>query len=79
MSEHFFTFQGQAMPGGDRLVAVNGVEGGDRIKSVVSVTSPGGDFTSSFAPFVPTGNLIVQDSSDQSGRTFLLIVERDDD
>lgn len=78
MSEHFFTFQGQAMPGGDRLVTVPGVVGGDRIMQVIAVSGGAGDFTSNFQPYAPGGSLIIQDSSDLSAYTFLLRVQRAD-
>lgn len=78
MSEHFFTFQGQAMPGGDRLVAVSGVEAGDRILQVVAVAGGVGSFTGNFLQYAPGGGVIVQDSSDLSAYTFLLRVQRAD-
>lgn len=78
MSEHFFTFQGQNMPGGDRLVAVPGVLSGDRILDVVAVAGGVGTFTGSFLPYAPGAGVIVQDSVDLSAYTFLLRVQRAD-
>lgn len=76
MSEHFYTFQGEA--GTTRLVTVSGVVGGDRILQVIAVSGGAGDFTSHFQPYAPGGSLIVQDNSDLSAYTFLLRVQRAD-
>ena len=78
MSEHFFTFQGQNMPGGDRLVTVSGVVAGDKIIQVLAVSGGVGDFTGNFMPYAPNGSVIVQDSTDLDAYTFLLRVQRAD-
>lgn len=76
MSEHFFTFQGQAMPGGNRLISVPGLLPGDRVLQVVAVTGGIGDFTGNFLSYCPGSDYIVQDTVDLGAYTFLLRVQR---
>jgi hypothetical protein len=76
MSEHFFTFQGQSMPGGDRLISVPGLLPGDRVLQVIAVAGGVGNFTGNFLPYCPGSDYIAQDSSDLDAFTFLLRVER---
>jgi len=78
MSEHFFTFNGQAMPGGDRLISVPGLLPGDKVRSVVAVSGGVGTYTGNFLPYCPGADYIVQDSVNLSGITFLLRVQRAD-
>lgn len=78
MSEHFFTFNGQAMPGSDRLISVPGLMPGDKVVSVVAVAGGAGTFTGSFLPYCPGSDYIVQDNVNYGGYTFLLRIQRAD-
>ena len=79
MSEHFFTFVGHSMPGGSSLISISGINAGDRILDVLSISgSTIGSFTNSFLPFAPASGVIVQGSEDLGAFTFLLRVERQD-
>jgi hypothetical protein len=79
MSEHFFTFQGAAATSGQHAVTVAGLEAGDRVLDVLTVSgaTPGSQ-TGSFDPIIPQSGYIIQTGVDLSAHTLLLRIERDD-